>query len=90
MFIFIKNKYLAVHGLDPIKKFCYFLKRDLKESDCFVLIQRNSNHELSPTSIFLNAQKKLHDGLALKNCYTEWHQSMPCLILLVKAISSRF
>lgn len=75
MLIFTKNKFLAVHGLDPIKKFCYFLKRDLKESDC---------------NLFLNAQKKLHDGLTLKNCYTEWHQSMPCLILLVKAISSRF
>lgn len=73
MFIFIKNKYLAVHGLDPIKKFCYFLKRDLKESDC---------------NLFLNAQKKLHDGLALKNCYTERHQSMPCLILLVPGKSN--
>lgn len=58
------------HGLNPPKKVLLFSQRKnlKKESDYFVLIQRNSNHELSLT-FFKCTKKMLPDGLTLKIVY---------------------
>lgn len=74
------------------KKVLLFSKERFKERIRLVCRDTKEFKSWAFSNLFLNAQKKDTWWIDAENCNTctEWHQSMPCLILLAKAILSRF